>query len=81
MIAETISTKQESKDVFIVKIKVDGREYQDRFSLGGLKIAIKKETNEDSLGYIIRAAMIKAAEDKIKLKKETSNVRKISKQN
>ncbi len=43
-------------------VKVDDREYSDRFSFAGLKIAHSKDDEKDSLGYKIRAAMIKAVE-------------------
>ena len=78
---KVISTEQESKDVFRVIVQYEGREYSDRFSLAGLKIAHSKDDNKDSLGYKIRAAMLKAVESKTKKKKETQDVRKISKQN
>ena len=55
----------ETKDIYKVTINYDDKDYTDRFSFAGLKIAHKKDKNEDSLGYILRDAMIKAVEKEI----------------
>jgi|GEM_PF-6867712 len=77
MAVKLVKIEQESKDVFRAVVSDGDREYSDRFSLGGLEIALENEEDTDSLSYKIRAAMLKAAKNKVKkTKKETLDVSK-----
>ena len=69
-----IECEHEDGDVYYVKITVGDREYDDRFTLKGKELSLKKMGSKDTLNYKLCSEMVRAAKTKSLKKREAPDV-------